>query len=86
MLCRPLARCSSRIRKAPAMRGAGVHLDFGGQVRLDESLLNSRDRDQELRLALRALQVRTVRLSFHECAAMSCDLKHHLAAVAKRCF
>ena len=59
------------------MRGAGVHFDFRGQIRLGKCLFQSgliivrprvvirRDRNQELRLALRRLKVRTVRRVGH---------------------
>ena len=62
-----------RIRRAPAVRGARVDLDFRRQVRLGERLFQHGlvvgrarvvvlgDRDQELRLGLRRLQVRAVR-------------------------
>ena len=64
------------------MRGARVHFDFRGQVRLGERLFQNvllvgrphvvirRDRDEELRLGLRGLQMRTVRHVGHESAAM----------------
>ena len=53
------------------MRGVRVHLDFGRQLSGGESLLQLSgsplivicgDRDEELRLRLRGLQVRTARL------------------------
>src|SRR6266516_4341530 len=71
-----------RIRRAPAMRGACVHFDFRGQVHLGERLFQNvlligrphvvvcRDRDEELRLGLRGLKMRTVRHIGYESAAM----------------
>src|SRR6185295_7342141 len=72
----------ARIRRTPAVRGAGVDFDFRRQVRLAERLLQHvllvgrtrvivlRDLDQELRLGLRRLQMRTVRRIGDESAAM----------------
>ncbi len=64
------------------MRGALVHFDFRGQVGLGKRLFENglvvgrplvivfRDRDEELRLALRGLKVRAVWHIGHEPAAM----------------
>src|SRR5439155_14517490 len=72
----------SRIGRAPAVRRARVHFYFRGQVRLLErlpqyGLVGGRplvvvrgDGDEELRLRLRGLKVRTVRIGGHESAAM----------------
>ncbi len=79
----PVARCRLPNWWAPAaVHRAGVHLNFGLQVRLGESVFYSRlvirsthiiipgDRDQELRLALRGLQMWTIRHVRHEPATM----------------
>ena len=64
------------------MRGASVHFDFRGQIRLGERLFQNvlligrllivtgRNGDEELRLGLGGLQVRTVRSVGHQSAAM----------------
>jgi len=64
------------------MRCTSVHFDFRGQVCLSKRLLEDgllvgrarvvifRDRDEELRLGLRGLKVRTVWRIGHESAAM----------------
>ena len=64
------------------MRGARIHFDFRGQVHLGERLFQNvlligrptiiigRNRDEELRLGLRRLKMRTVRHIGHKSAAM----------------
>ena len=64
------------------MRGAGIHFNFRGQLRFGERLLQNilllgrphivvcGDRDEELRLGLRDLKMRTIRHIRHKSAAM----------------
>src|SRR5262249_9409898 len=79
------------VGRTPAVRGAGVDFDLGRQARLAERLLQHvllvgralivvlRDLDEELRLGLRRLQVRTVRLVGDESAAV--ERRHRADAI-----